>query len=70
VALREIVNAMVAACRAAAGMSALELQREALALFGGRRLTTGIAARLDAALQLGLKLGRLRLSPSGQVIAA
>ena len=31
-----------------------ELHREVLGVFGGRRLTKGIASRLDAALSLGM----------------
>jgi hypothetical protein len=59
VPLREVANAMVASARASAGMPVVELQREVLAVFGGRRLTPGIAARLDDALALGQRLGRL-----------
>ena len=61
VPLRELANAMVALTGAAAGMATDELHRAALAVFGGRRVTTALAARLDAALRLGVDLGRLRL---------
>jgi hypothetical protein len=59
VPLREVLNAMVASTRAAAGMPVEELHREVLAVFGGRRLTKRIAARLDAALALGVRSDRL-----------
>ena len=59
VPLREIVNAMVASARAAAWMPVTELYREVLGVFGGRRLTKGIAERLDAALALGVRSERL-----------
>ena len=36
-----------------------ELHREVLGVFGGRRLTKGIASRLDAAFSLGMQAGRL-----------
>ncbi|HVQ96388.1 MAG TPA: DUF3320 domain-containing protein, partial [Mycobacteriales bacterium] len=59
VPLREIVNAMVTCTRASAGMPPDELHRVVLAIFGGRRLTTGIADRLDTALRTGRHLNRL-----------
>jgi hypothetical protein len=59
VPLREIVNAMVAQTTASAGMSRAELHRATLAVFGGRRLTPGLAERLDAAVELGRTIGRL-----------
>jgi hypothetical protein len=59
VPLREIVNAMVTCTRASAGMPPDELHRVVLAVFGGRRLTTGIADRLDTALRTGQHLNRL-----------
>ncbi len=59
VALKEISNAMVALCADCAGMNAEELHREALAVFGGRRLTTGISDRLAQALSLTQRDRRL-----------
>jgi hypothetical protein len=59
VPLREILNAMAAQTAAAAGMSRTELHRATLAGFGGRRLTPGLAERLDTAVELGLRTGRL-----------
>ena len=61
VSLREIGNAMVALCRDAAGMSPDELATETLAVFGGKRKTPGIGARLDAARDVALANGLLRL---------
>jgi hypothetical protein len=59
VPLREIGNAMVVLAGATAGMGRTELQREALRVFGLRRLTTATAERLDEALSLTLRGGRL-----------
>ena len=69
VPLVEIVNAMVESARASAGISREELHREVLAVFGGRRLTKGIASRLETALVLGVKVGRLAIE-QGVVTAA
>jgi len=60
IALREIGNAMVSLCAAAGGMPPDELLREALKVFGGKRLTTAIAARLTAALDLAVAQGGLK----------
>jgi hypothetical protein len=57
----ELVNAMVVSARASAGIPREELHREVLAVFGRRNLTKGIAGRLDAALALGVKVGRLAI---------
>jgi hypothetical protein len=70
VPLREIVNAMASITRASAGADRDELRRLVLAVFGGRRLTASIADRLDAALDLGIRSGRLTVeagtvSPGG-----
>jgi hypothetical protein len=65
VPLEEIANAMRIVTEAAAGMDETELKREALALFGGRRITEAIGSRLDAALSLGLTSGRLGLTSLG-----
>jgi hypothetical protein len=66
---REVVNAMVAVARGAAGMVVGELRREVLAVFGGRRVTASAALRLDAALGLGVRGGRLRVGADGGVVA-
>jgi hypothetical protein len=60
IALREIGNAMVSLCAAAGGMPVDELLREALKVFGGKRVTTAIAARLTAALDLAVAQGGLK----------
>lgn len=65
---REIVNAMAALCHASAGMSDEELRREALRVFGGRRMTANITAILDEAIVLGLESGRLKRSNSGLIV--
>ena len=65
--LVEIGNAMAVVAEQAGGMDAAELKREALALFGGRRLTQAIAARLDAGLQHGIARGLLDKSDSGRI---
>ena len=59
VALREIANAMVALCRLAGGITPDELRREALRIFGGRRVTASISDRLVAALTSATSTGRL-----------
>ena len=46
---------------ASAGMDRDELHRAALAVFGGRRRTAATTERLDAALDLAVHSGRLRL---------
>ncbi len=60
IANREIGNAMVAVTRSGGGMTLDELLRETLAVFGGRRLTPGIAERLREALDATLTSGRLQ----------
>lgn len=62
VALREIGNAMAALTAASAGMDRDELHRATLAVFGGRRRTAGLTERLDAALDLAVHSGRLRIT--------
>lgn len=59
VSLREIGNAMVALCASSGGMDRDELCREALLVFGGLRVTAGIATRLNAALDAAVLDGRL-----------
>ena len=59
VPLREIANAMATIARASAGISRDELHPATLAVFGGRRVTATLTARLDAALHLGVLTGRL-----------
>ncbi|MFC0068790.1 DUF3320 domain-containing protein [Umezawaea endophytica] len=68
VPVREVVNALVAVARGAAGMPVGELRREVLAVFGGKRVTASAAERLDAALAVGVRAGRLRVDPDGRVV--
>ena len=60
---------MAVVAEAAAGISEADVKREALAFFGGRRITAAIGARLDEALADGIKTGRLELGSSGLVLA-
>lgn len=69
VSLVEIANAMLHTAASAAGMEESELKREALALFGGRRVTEAIGVRLDAALAYGLESGRLERAGSGVLVS-
>lgn len=59
VALDEIANAMQALTAAAMGIEREELYREALEIFGGRRLTEGLRQRMALAADHGLATGRL-----------
>ncbi|SDE70214.1 Part of AAA domain-containing protein [Blastococcus fimeti] len=69
VAPEEIGNAMVALCRAAAGMTQDELFAQALDVFGYRRRTPAQVAILEAALDRATGNGRLALEPSGLLVA-
>jgi len=69
VSLVEIANAMRHAAASAAGMEETELKREALALFGGRRVTEAIGLRLDAAVAHGLDSGRLERAGSRVLVS-
>jgi hypothetical protein len=62
VSLTEIGNAMVVVAEQTGGIERDELKREALGLFGGRRMTAGIEARLDAALDRAVQKGMLVVS--------
>ena len=63
VALEEIANAMRIVAEESAGASEGELRREALSMFGGRRITDAIGTRLDAAMQVGLASHRVQQGP-------
>jgi hypothetical protein len=65
VPLEEIANAMAVVAELGGGMSEDELKRQALALFGAKRLTEGVASRLDAGLQRGLETGRIERDDRG-----
>jgi hypothetical protein len=67
---REIANAMAALCVAGQGMYEEEIKREALAVFGGKRMTEGITTALTAALDQALKTGRLVKRADGLIVAA
>ncbi len=60
VSLVEIANAMRIAAAQSGGMASDELKREALGMFGGKRITSAIATRLDDGLEFALASGRLR----------
>jgi hypothetical protein len=61
----EIANAMVALCRAAAGMEREELLTQAAAVFGYKRRTPTVTPVLEAALDTALTGGRLTEQESG-----
>jgi hypothetical protein len=61
----EIGNAMVALCRAGAGMMREELLTQTAAVFGHKRRAAAATPVLEAALKLALQRGRLTEQPSG-----
>lgn len=65
--LEEIANAMAVVAELGGGMSEEEVKRQALALFGGKRLTEGISSRLDAGMKRGLETGRIERDSRGLV---
>jgi hypothetical protein len=67
---REIVNAMSDLASASAGMYEEELMRQALNLFGGRRMTDNITDILTDAVARGVASGRLRRSENGMIVAS
>jgi len=69
VPLEEIANAMAVVAELGGGMSEDELKRQALALFGAKRLTEGVASRLDAGLQRGLESRRVERDDRGLIRA-
>ncbi|MEU5697126.1 DUF3320 domain-containing protein [Actinosynnema sp. NPDC020468] len=68
IAVREVLNALVAAAREAGGRRVVDLHRAGLGVFGVRRRTAASTARFEAALALGLAEGRLR--QDGEVVFA
>lgn len=60
VPLEEVANAMAIVAELSGGMNEEELKRQALALFGGKRLTENVSHRLQEGLDLGVHSGRLR----------
>ncbi|PZA20477.1 DUF3320 domain-containing protein, partial [Modestobacter versicolor] len=69
VAPEEIGNAMVALCRASAGMARDELHLRTLEVFGYRRRTPALLPLLEAALVATVARGRLTEQPNGLVTA-
>lgn len=57
----ELRNAMVDVVRLSGGISVSELHRETIRLFGGKRRTAGVTARLNEGLQYGVDTNRLEL---------
>ncbi|WBP95945.1 DUF3320 domain-containing protein [Mycolicibacterium neoaurum] len=68
VSLVEIGNAMRVVAEKTGGSGVDDLKREALALFGGIRVTKDIGARLDEALERALTVGVLTQLPSRIVV--
>ncbi|WP_249523192.1 AAA domain-containing protein, partial [Modestobacter marinus] len=69
VAPEEIGNAMIALCRASAGMTKEELFAQTLETFGYRRRTAAQVAVLESALGAATSAGRLTATASGLLIA-
>lgn len=67
VSLVEIGNAMAVVAEQTGGIDAEELKREALGMFGGKRITQAIGMRLDAGLEWVLGKGLLRRGSSGLI---
>jgi hypothetical protein len=65
----ELGNAMVALCRASAGMTKDELFTQTLEVFGYRRRSAAQLAVLEVALAATTAAGRLTASPSGLLTA-
>ncbi|MCB9409353.1 DUF3320 domain-containing protein [Mycolicibacterium sp.] len=70
VSLIEIGNALLIVAEESGGSAKDELKREALALFGGRRLTAAVSDRLDEAIDRAVARGLLRLSSAGFFVAS
>ncbi len=69
VALEEIANAMAVVAQLGGGVREDEIKREALRLFGGKRMTTQISERLTEALTVAVDTRRVELAPSGAYLA-
>jgi hypothetical protein len=70
ISLVEIGNAMTVVAEQSGGIAVEDLKRDALALFGGVRITRDVGARLAEALDRALVMGTLKQSPSGIVFVA
>jgi hypothetical protein len=69
VSLVEIGNAMVVVAEQTGGALPDDLKREALSMFGGKRMTQTIGSRLEDALQRAVTIGLLARLASGVVVA-
>jgi hypothetical protein len=67
---QELVNAIVALCHDAHGMTEEETLKETLALFGWRRRTEATVAPVQAALQAALADGSLIRQDNGLIVAS
>ena len=67
---REIGNAMVVLCGAAAGMTEDQLWAGTLEVFGFSRRSAGQVSRLEAALELILGSGRLSRRADGVLVSS
>ncbi|MGB5796476.1 MAG: hypothetical protein WBH51_11885 [Mycolicibacter algericus] len=70
ISLIEIGNAMLVVAEQTGGIRADELKRDALGLFGGKRMTAGIEARLGEALEKAMRKGALMESGAGLIKTA
>lgn len=70
VSLVEIGNAMAVVAEQSGGIAVEDLKRDALALFGGVRITRDVGARLAEALDRALVIRTLKQLPSGIVVVA
>ncbi|PQM53358.1 DNA helicase [Mycolicibacter virginiensis] len=70
ISLIEIGNAMLVIAEQTGGIEAEELKREALGLFGGKRMTAGIETRLGEALERAVASGWLMQTDAGFVSQA
>ena len=68
VSLVEIGNAMCVVADHAGGGAVDDLKRDALAMFGGIRVTKDVGARLDEELEGALAIGALKRLPSGTIV--
>lgn len=66
----EIGNAMAVVAEQSGGIAVEDLKRDALALFGGVRITRDVGARLAEALDRALVIRTLKQLPSGIVVVA
>ncbi|WP_276759737.1 DUF3320 domain-containing protein [Mycolicibacter arupensis] len=70
ISLIEIGNAMLVIAEQTGGIEAGELKREALGLFGGKRMTAGIETRLGEALERAVASGWLMQTDAGFISQA